>query len=221
MLSNNKFFKDINTIIWDWNGTLLNDTDICLEAINRMLSKRNIPILTHESYQELFMFPVREYYQNIGFDFTIEPFENLAIEFIELYNSKLSSSKLTPFASQILDFFASQNKSQIILSAMKQTALEKSISELDIYSYFDFIKGIDNDYADGKIGIGLWLRDYLELKPEKLCLIGDSIHDAEVANEIGCRCILVASGHQSFRRLEQTGSMVFNDLDSLLNFIKS
>ena len=33
-------FDDIETVLWDWNGTLLDDLDINVEIINRMHSKR-------------------------------------------------------------------------------------------------------------------------------------------------------------------------------------
>ena len=39
----------ITTIVWDWNGTLLNDVDLCLHTINRLLGKRELPLLDHDS----------------------------------------------------------------------------------------------------------------------------------------------------------------------------
>jgi hypothetical protein len=32
----------IETIIWDWNGTLLNDSHLSLSTINRLLKERNL-----------------------------------------------------------------------------------------------------------------------------------------------------------------------------------
>ncbi|MCK4288095.1 MAG: HAD hydrolase-like protein, partial [Bacteroidales bacterium] len=62
----------IKTIIWDWNGTLLNDIDICINSINILLEHRNIENLTKEIYKEIFTFPVKDYYSKAGFDFTKE-----------------------------------------------------------------------------------------------------------------------------------------------------
>ena len=60
---------DCKAIIWDYNGTLLNDLSIGVECINRMLTKRELPLLTTESYREVFTFPVKKYYELVGFDF--------------------------------------------------------------------------------------------------------------------------------------------------------
>ena len=56
-------------IIWDWNGTLLNDMELCVHTINEMLQKRNLHELSVDEYKEVFSFPVKDYYQKIGFDY--------------------------------------------------------------------------------------------------------------------------------------------------------
>ena len=90
------------TIIWDWNGTLLDDADICLESINSMLKARNLPRLTLASYREVFTFPVIDYYKKVGFDFTREPWETVAMEFINKYLHALPACGLTVFAKETL-----------------------------------------------------------------------------------------------------------------------
>ena len=37
-------------IIWDWNGTLLDDRWLCIEAINQTLTKRNMNTITDDEY---------------------------------------------------------------------------------------------------------------------------------------------------------------------------
>ena len=56
-----------NMIIWDWNGTLLDDVDLCVEAINMLLARESLPLLTgKEEYQRVFQFPIRAYYEAVG-----------------------------------------------------------------------------------------------------------------------------------------------------------
>jgi phosphoglycolate phosphatase len=75
--------KQLKSIIWDWNGTLLNDLDFCISTINILLKKRELPLLNHYSYKEVFSFPVKDYYQAVGFDFSKEDFAIPAQEFID------------------------------------------------------------------------------------------------------------------------------------------
>jgi len=203
------------TIIWDWNGTLLDDAEICRTAINKMLKVRDLPELNLEKYRNVFTFPVIEYYKEVGFDFTIDEWEPVAMEFINLYLNALPACGLTPFATKTLEVFKQKGYRQAIISAMQHDALLKSVSELGIYDYFDYIGGIGDHYGGGKIDNA---RNYFNesgLNPEKITLIGDTLHDSEVAAELQCKCILVATGHQSFQRLSNTGLPVINNLSEI------
>jgi phosphoglycolate phosphatase len=81
-------FDQISGIIWDWNGTLLDDTELSVQTMNQMLQKRNLQQLTHASYKEVFSFPVKDYYRKIGFNFTSEPFEYLPLSILPYTTAK-------------------------------------------------------------------------------------------------------------------------------------
>lgn len=203
------------TIIWDWNGTLLDDAEICREAINKMLKVRNLSELSLTKYRTVFTFPVIEYYKEVGFNFDVEKWEPVAMEFINLYLEALPSCILTPFAAKTLETFKMKGYRQAIISAMEHDALLKSVLALGIYEYFDFIGGIGDHYGGGKIENARNYFNQVGLNPEKITLIGDTLHDSEVAAELKCKCILVATGHQSFQRLQQTGLPVINNLSEI------
>lgn len=208
--------KNIRTIIWDWNGTLLDDTELCLETINLLLFKRDLPSLDTFKYKEVFSFPVKNYYSEIGFDFEVEPFEIPAREFIDKYNSEVNKCSLHEGAVQVLKHFQEIGKQQIVLSAMEQTVLEQTLQQNEIIHFFDEISGLDNHYAHSKIYNGKALIEKMKLNPDEICLIGDTIHDFEVASELGCRCILISNGHQSEKRLKKTGCEVLSEISELL-----
>ena len=54
-------------IIWDWNGTLLDDRWLCVEGINQALVKRDLPPISEDRYRKIFTFPVKEYYKKLGY----------------------------------------------------------------------------------------------------------------------------------------------------------
>jgi phosphoglycolate phosphatase len=203
------------TIIWDWNGTLLDDAEICRVAINKMLTDRGLPVLSIEKYRDVFTFPVIEYYKEIGFDFSIEKWETVAMEFINLYLNALPACGLTPFAVETLEKFRQKGYRQAIISAMQHDALQESVAELGITHYFEYIGGIGDHYANSKTGNAINYLSQAGLSPGQIIFIGDTIHDSEVAAEIKCKCILVATGHQSYSRLSKAGLPVIHDLTEI------
>lgn len=109
--------KDI-TVVWDWNGTLLDDVALNCAIMNRMLRKRGKdPIPSLEVYRQIFGFPIKGYYERAGFDFTQEDYETVADEYMALYRRDSMECRLFPGARQVLSDLKVRNVRQVILSA--------------------------------------------------------------------------------------------------------
>jgi phosphoglycolate phosphatase len=202
-------------IIWDWNGTLLDDLEVCVASINRLLNKRKLVPLNIPRYLEIFTFPVKEYYLSAGFDFTEETFETVAVEFMEHYLQLVRTTGLHAGVEKTLSYFRESGRSQIILSAMEQDELLKLVRENRIEEYFTHIFGIDDHLAHGKLDLAMTAIEKTGFSREETCLIGDTLHDAEVARELGIHCLLVADGHQSEIRLKTSGYPVIRSLSEV------
>lgn len=204
--------KNIKAIIWDWNGTLLNDVGICIDCINVLLRKRNLDLIDRKKYIDIFTFPVKDYYENAGFDFSKEDFEVPALEFIKLYHESLPLAKLHSCANDVLKHFKSIGLKQYVLSAMEHNSLLKSLKDNGIYNFFEHINGIDNHYAHSKLEIGKDLIKKVGFAPNEILLIGDTLHDKDVAEGLGVNFVLVAKGHQSKERLFKETPLVVDEL---------
>jgi phosphoglycolate phosphatase len=208
----------IKNLIWDWNGTLLDDVDICVESINVLLRKRRLPLMHVGRYKELFTFPVRDYYEQIGFDFQQESYDEVAMEFMSAYLERFPNAHLHPQVIPLLNAVREKGYQQSVLSAMEQDTLNISIASKGITHYFSNIVGINNHFAVGKLENARHILHVMECEPSEVLLIGDTLHDQEVAIRIGCPYLLVGSGHQSTRRLAATGGRVAETLDDLMAF---
>ena len=209
-------------IIWDWNGTLLNDVNACVDAMNVMLQRRNMNLLDHTKYKRIFTFPVQDYYNSLGFNFQKESFEELSIEYIDLYKKISKDSPLQIGVKESLSYFKENDCSQIIISASEQVSLEKQVDERGITQYFDSIIGLNNIHAKSKLDNATnYINDSL-VKFDEIIFIGDTYHDFEVAKAIGADCILVQNGHQVFEQFKlENNATVINDLGVLLDAMNS
>jgi phosphoglycolate phosphatase len=207
----------ISTVIWDWNGTLLNDMEACVRAMNGMLARRGLKSIDLETYREVFTFPVIDYYRMLGFDLEREDFDAVATEFHGLYFAALEGASLQPGAIETLTAFQNKRDRQIVLSATETESLKTQMGRYDLPPFFDGLLGADNLRAHGKIG---YARDYFRSRPEidpaTVILIGDTRHDYEVAAALGCRCILVRNGHQNLDRFRfDRETLLVEDLSRL------
>jgi len=202
-------------IIWDWNGTLLDDVELCVNIINSLLVKRKLSAVTLEYYREIFSFPIIQYYEKLGFDFTQESFESIGTEFITEYERKRNQCSLMPDAPKTLQHIFQLGLTQSILSASKQDYLLDAVGGYGLNDTFLEINGLDNHYASSKVDIG---KDFVarhKLDPATILLVGDTTHDADVAASIGADYCLIPHGHQSRKRLASYGVPVVDSLSEL------
>ena len=205
----------IRHIIWDWNGTLLNDKWLCIESINTLLMRRGLAPIDENRYAEIFGFPVRNYYERAGFDFSTEPFEKPALEFISLYDERRVECALQPGAIEVLMGIRDRGIGQSLLSASEQGVLDKMAAHHGIRDFFEHLKGLNDHYADGKEGLGRELITLIGLRPEEVVMVGDTCHDSEVAAALGLECILYTGGHHPAERLVRCGRMLIDRLEEL------
>ena len=206
-------------LIWDWNGTLLDDLDLCLEIINGMLKERELAAITRESYLEVFDFPVKNYYQKLGFDFSLEPFESVSDQFIQAYERGRPECQLMDGSREILAALSSRGISQSILSASRRVYLTKAVQEYGIESHFNSIEGLEDHHAAGKLALAQAFLESCPLDPAHMLLVGDTTHDASIARALGVDCILIPNGHHSRERLQGTGFQVVSSLADLQELI--
>ena len=201
----------LHHIIWDWNGTLLDDTQAGVNAINAMLAARGRQQIDVPYYRSVFGFPVIDFYRTIGFPVDSEDWDAVAREFHSRFLADTSIC-LHSHATRALDCFRSAGVGQSILSASEQGILDTMLAHYGIAHYFDGIFGVDNLYGHSKLELGRTLLRRLPFDPATVLLIGDSLHDREVAQAWGVRCLLIAQGHQSHARLAQSGAPVLDSL---------
>ena len=207
-------------VIWDWNGTLLNDVDFCCKIINRILVENNLPVLSLKKYREIFTFPVQNYYQAAGLDFTKTSFEIMGKDFIDEYESKKLSCSLFDNAIDVLSGIQKQGIGQSVLSAYLHDNLVSILEHYKLTKYFDNIIGLDNIYAGSKTHLGLSLVEQLNIPKDQILFIGDTLHDAEVAEAMGVKSILIANGHQEKNKLLINDNFVLENLNQLRSFLK-
>lgn len=187
-------------VLWDFNGTILDDVDASIESANALLERHGLPpIASPEAYRSLFGFPVIDYYRRLGFDFERDSYADLAVEWVAYYLKYSALSTLYPDVVESLDRVKRAGISQLVLSATERGMLERQILDLGIHAYFDGLLGMENIHAYSKEEIALRWR---ERNPDaRILLVGDTDHDSDVARAIGADCVLLSCGHQSAERL--------------------
>ncbi len=208
-----------SNVIWDWNGTLFNDVALCVDVINWLLKKYNLKTITVEEYKSVFTFPVKSYYEKIGFDFSKKSFEVIGKEWMDEYERRKFEVALFPDALWTLKNLQALSVKQSVLSAYSLHTLKEMLEHFGLSDFFVAVKGLDNIYAGSKLELGKDLIKELNLNGSKALLIGDTLHDADVARNLNIEAVLISGGHQSRETLLSSGFPVFDSLKEMFENI--
>lgn len=208
--------KKYDFVLFDYNGTLIDDVDLNIEIENELLKRRNLTALgTKEFYLENFDFPIKAFYEKLGFDFSKESYDDICVEYAALYSKALERAKLFDDVLPCVKELKRHGKKLVIISAAEDKSLNLQANKFGIAPYFESVLGSQNMYGKTKIDTAhLWLKEE-GADVSKTVFIGDTVHDAQTAESLGCECFLVSRGHNSIGRLKSTGCEVFESLEAV------
>ena len=212
--------KDFRHVVWDWNGTLLDDLWLCMESLDLLLAKIGRPPIDVATYQRIFSFPVIDVYRALGFDTSRTAFEAMSREFMDHYEAKRLECTLQKGARRFIHAVHALGVTQSVLSAYRHDYLTTIIAEHDLEKYFVRLSGNDDIFAHDKSYRAPGHLQKIGLPAEYVLYVGDTLHDVETARAMGVRCVLIDHGghaHQSRERLLAAGVPVIRDYEELLS----
>lgn len=206
-------------VVWDWNGTLLNDFLLCVDCLNEQLKKLNLPPCTPERYREIFEFPLINVYRTLGFPVNdAARFHEICVDFMNAYERRRGNCHLHDGARAFIHKVCELGLTQSVFSAYSHQKLAPVLAEYDLNLYFSCFSG-SNDLSGNKIDRGPAHLRELGFAPRDVLYIGDTTHDIEAAKRMNVDCVVIYHGElaqMSLPRISGFGAPVINNYNELL-----
>ena len=201
-------------ILWDWNGTLLDDLETSLFAVNDMLELYGKKPITLEEYYSYIDTPIYKFYEHI-FDLNVVTMEMIKPLFSRFYAENSDKLKLADGADYVLNKCREGGIKQYILSSAHIDNIAKYSQNLCDLTLFERVEGASDYDAGSKIERAISLFKNENINPDECVMIGDMLHDVETAEALGIDCILYAKGHTDYNTLAKTGMPVCNSFEEI------
>jgi phosphoglycolate phosphatase len=211
-----KKLSEYRHAVWDWNGTLLDDTWLCCESLNRLLKEDGLPPVDPVRYRQIFRFPVIKVYQSVGLTPDEATFRAMSHRFVSAYEARKSECRLHAHTERLLDGLTSAGLTHSVLSAYERGLLTATLGHYGLDRRFIKICGGHDIHAGSKEERARTHLADLGLDPADVLYFGDTDHDAEAAAAMGADCVLLSHGHQHRDRLEGLGVRVVDGFGELL-----
>lgn len=207
-------------VIWDWNGTLLDDVSASLRSVNDMLSRRGMPPIDYPRYRECIGVPIRCFYEQV-FDLEKEDYPALLKEYNEGYVHYVNlDCGIAAGGEALLQRIQAAGAKQIIVSSCEKNQLEAAVNRYGVAGYFDAVLGADNFLADSKVARAeQYLAAAYPNESPRLIAVGDLVHDGDLAQAVGADCVLVKSGHEDWGRLANSDALLAENVADAAKYI--
>ncbi|MFD6420314.1 HAD family hydrolase [Streptomyces sp. NPDC060194] len=207
-------------LVWDWNGTLLDDIDAVIEASNAAFAELGMEPITLARYRELYCVPVPRFYERLmGRLPTDEEWVVMDGAFHRHYGARVEACALAEGAAELLAAREAAGVTQSLLSLAPHEDLVPIVRRLGIESHFVRVEGRTGPSNGGKAAAMVRHLDTLDalsatgpLPRQRTVVIGDAVDDALAAAHAGARAVLYTGGSHSRASLETAGVPVVDSL---------
>lgn len=203
--------QNIRAVCWDWNGTLLDDAEVCRQVMNSVLEEQGLePLADAQAYRSVFRFPIREFYRSVGLG--DDRFVPAASAYLERLATRAGDARLHADARDTLAALRERGIRQVLASATLPDALARQMAPYGLDETFEDVLSIGDPYRASKHDvIARWL-SMSGLAAREVLVIGDTNHDREIAEDLGAPFVHFDGGHQSWsgetRRIAVLGEVL-------------
>jgi phosphoglycolate phosphatase-like HAD superfamily hydrolase len=211
----------VKHLVWDWNGTLLDDLALVVTATNASLAGIGGPQITAEDHRRDFRRPIAAYYAHVlGRPLRDHEFAQLDRDFHDAYRSGMATLALTADA---MDAIAAWTGTQSLLSMFFHDELLPAVDRFGLAALLSRVDGLRGATVGGGPKAP-HLREHLAaqgLRGADCVLIGDSVDDAHAAIEVGAAVVLYRGGFTHDEALRATGQPVATTLLEAVTIARS
>jgi phosphoglycolate phosphatase-like HAD superfamily hydrolase len=206
-------------VVWDWNGTLFDDLDIVVAAVNVSLRAVGAGSIDADRYREVYQRPLHRFYETLlGRPVLPDEMTAIDIDFHDAYHSLLDQARLTVDARRAVDLVASRGHTQSVLSMWWHDRLVPAVRYFALDDYMLAVDGHRGPAGASKQNhLARHVEQLVRLFPgrvqrEGMTVIGDVTDDADAARAVGVGCVLYDGGSQPRAVLEAAGGPVASSL---------
>ncbi len=211
----------LDSIIFDFNGTLLDDFDVTYNIEKNIFKSLGYKGFSKKRCKDTFINPINKYYDALGLNSKDYDYKKMNNDFFNEYlKRRKEESHLFKNEKEVLCELKARGFKLYILSATEINLLKEQLEYLKIKDLFtDFIASNDSE-SKSKIEYGKEFVNKHNLNKDNCVLIGDTLHDYECAEEFNIDSIMFLKGHNSKKKLKTLNKKMVKNYKEILKEVE-
>lgn len=184
----------IDSLILDWSGTIVDDLSAVWEATNYCFEKFGVPPISKERFRREFCLPFMPFYRRYLPTQTLEEIDRY---YFERFNTIQDNVQMLPHAREFLDFARQRGLRMFVLSTMDPVVFERLCARVGINHFYEgaYVGVMDKTTEVHRVIASN------QLDPRRTLYIGDMVHDVETARHGGMKSCAVLNGFDPLEKL--------------------
>ena len=209
-----------DTIVFDWDGTLIDSTAMIAAAIRNAAADLNLPDPGLQRASGVIGLGLMQALAIAVPELPPERATEFAARYRVHYLAGESRLQLFPNARELLAQLRARGRKLAIATGKTRAGLARALDSLGLAKQFDASRCADETEPKPSPKMLLELADMLQTRPAWMMMVGDTTHDLQMAEAAGAAAVAVTHGAHPAAALHQAGALaVVDSLEELQQWL--
>lgn len=193
--------RKFDLIVWDWDGTLADSTQIIVDSIRSASEEAALAVPDRNAAQGIIGLGLYEAIHHLFGDLPSPQLQQLVVRYKHHYAAKENEIPLFEGAVDAIDALRQQGCMLAVATGKGRNGLNRAIAFNGLEQHFDATRCVDECHSKPHPQMLLELMDELGVIPERTLMIGDTSFDMQMAQNAGVARVAVSYGAHPLERL--------------------
>ena len=194
-------------IVFDWDGTIMDSTGLIAECIQLAAKDCGLPIPSTEAAKSIIGLGIHESTLRLFPDLDHGAQSAFALAYRKRFVPRDHEAPLYDGIRELLTGLENPARFLAVATGKRRFGLERAFEHTGLKSTFHFSRCADEGFSKPHPDMLLKLMDFTAVSPERTLMIGDTIHDLELASNANVAAIAVTYGAHSAELLKTRPSV--------------
>lgn len=191
-------------IIFDWDGTLVNSIDWIVQCIQQAAAQCNCPVPTAEAVKDIIGLSIENAMRTLFPDLPDDSKSNISKQYSQIFFSRpISRDDLFPGIYELLLQLRQQGYLLAVATGKKSSGLAQAMQATDLAQFFSTTRSVDQAASKPDPLMIEQIVTELGVHKSRTLMVGDSVHDLQMALNAQIASVAVTCGAHSETVLKQ------------------
>jgi phosphoglycolate phosphatase len=188
-------------LVFDWDGTLIDSALAIVESLQFACRDVGLPVPHERDARHIIGLGLQDAFAHVLPDCSAEDYSRVRQRFSHYFLQRDAQLALFPGAADAIADLAQRGFLLGVATGKSRRGLDRALAATGLGAYFDATRCADEGFTKPHPGMLMALMDELGVAPEQTLMIGDTIHDLQMACNAGVACLAVTYGAHPLEQL--------------------